>query len=76
MATMVNIWLSELTKLKEKIQLEKKYTKKSNMFLKSRSIQHVEKETSTKPGSMVPVKVEKQVSEETVFGLMDRYAPS
>ncbi|GKC90196.1 hypothetical protein Tco_1150845 [Tanacetum coccineum] len=80
MSTMVNIWLGELTKLREKIQLEKTMMKKANhLFLKSISSKKLEEEeenVTKSASSVVPVTGEKRVSEETIFMLMDRFAPS
>ncbi|GJV46144.1 hypothetical protein Tco_1430680 [Tanacetum coccineum] len=76
MSTMVNIWLGELTKLREKIQLEKTMMKKANhLFLKSISSKKLEEEEENVT-KFVPVTGEKRVSEETIFMLMDRFAPS
>ncbi|GKA40715.1 hypothetical protein Tco_0733308 [Tanacetum coccineum] len=84
MSTMVNIWLGELTKLREKIQLEKTMMKKANhLFLQSISSKKLEEEeeeeeenVTKSASSVVPVTGEKRVSEETIFMLMDRFAPS
>ncbi|PWA58350.1 hypothetical protein CTI12_AA400410 [Artemisia annua] len=80
MSAMVNIWLRELTKLREKIQLEKTAMKKANhLFFKSISTQQHEEEeeyVAKSASSVVPVTAEKRVSEETIFMLMDRFAPS
>lgn len=81
---MVNIWFNELTKLRQTIQMEKSTTKKSSLVLKSRATRVLEEESrtgcsnSSKPGSALPVTglaTENQVSEETIFWLMDRFAP-
>lgn len=79
MTTMVNIWFNELTKLRQKIQVEKTMTRRSNLILKSGAAQKPEEESRTgcsKPGSTLPVMPENnQISEETIFWLMDRFAP-
>ncbi|KAK9056705.1 hypothetical protein SSX86_024067 [Deinandra increscens subsp. villosa] len=68
----------ELTKLREKIQPEKTTTKKSNLVLKSRANQQPEEESATacsKSGSTLPPPENSHVSEETIFWIMDRFAP-
>ncbi|CAH1450366.1 unnamed protein product [Lactuca virosa] len=79
MATMVNVWICELSKLREKIQVEKKKTKQHNLSIKSVSTQQHEEEeeesrtSSAQSASGLPA--EKKLSEETIFWLMDRFAP-
>ncbi|KAL8238241.1 hypothetical protein R6Q59_019322 [Mikania micrantha] len=79
MASMVNLWLTELTKLRQKIQSEKTTMKKSNLILKSVANQRVEEESRnsiSKSSSKLPAPVpENRMTEETVFWLMDRFAP-
>ncbi|KAL4555718.1 hypothetical protein LXL04_038346 [Taraxacum kok-saghyz] len=78
MATMVNIWICELTKLREMIQVKNQKTKRHNLLVKSVSNQQQEEESrtrSTQPPSGLPEVAEKQVSEETIFWIMDRFAP-
>ncbi|KAI3769824.1 hypothetical protein L6452_00937 [Arctium lappa] len=77
MATMVNLWICELTKLRDKIQSEKKQKKQTNLFLKSQQQEEVESTKSrAKSASVLPAATaEKELSEETVFWLMDRFSP-
>ncbi|KAF5758652.1 hypothetical protein HanXRQr2_Chr16g0731681 [Helianthus annuus] len=79
MGSMVNTWLSELTKLRQTIKLEKTTVKKSSLIVKSREAKQLEEESRmscSKSGSTMPVTVsENQASEETIFWLMDRFAP-
>ncbi|KAI3755543.1 hypothetical protein L1987_55346 [Smallanthus sonchifolius] len=83
MSMVVNLWVRELTKLSDKIQLKKK----PNFFLKSQTKTDDQIEghedlaiTMTESGKPASVLLksqatEKEFSEETVFWLMDRFAP-
>ncbi|KAI3708042.1 hypothetical protein L2E82_37049 [Cichorium intybus] len=87
MTTVVNVWMGELTKLTDKIRLNKKQQQRPNFFLRSQNEsddQTEEQEESgitlieaTKPASLLlkSPATEDPLSEETVFWLMDRFAP-
>ncbi|KAI3809818.1 hypothetical protein L1987_19418 [Smallanthus sonchifolius] len=75
MATMVNIWFRELMKHRQMIQLEKTTTKKSSLIFKSRAAQQLEEESRTSCSKSASTLPENQMSEETIFWLMDRFAP-
>ncbi|KAJ9561015.1 hypothetical protein OSB04_006175 [Centaurea solstitialis] len=68
--------------LRDKIQSDNNNKKKQtdNLFLKSQQQKEQEEEEGSrnrigKSASVLPVTVEKEISEETVFWLMDRFAP-
>ncbi|MFS7998509.1 hypothetical protein Hanom_Chr12g01154681 [Helianthus anomalus] len=75
MGSMVNTWLSELTKLRQTIKLEKTTVKKSTLIVKSREAKQLEEESRMSCSTMPVTVSENQASEETIFWLMDRFAP-
>lgn len=89
MSMVVNLWVGELTKLSDKIRLKKNYQPQQlfNIFLKSQTTQNEADdaesgisslEVEKQPVSSVLLKssaTENELSEETVFWLMDRFAP-
>ncbi|MFS7998491.1 hypothetical protein Hanom_Chr12g01154461 [Helianthus anomalus] len=75
MGSMVNTWLSELTKLRQTIKLEKTTVKKSTLIVKSREAKQLEEESRMSCPTMPVTVSENQASEETIFWLMDRFAP-
>lgn len=74
----VNLWMGELTKLTDKIRLQKKHQQLPNFFLKSQNETDDTLMETEKPASSVLLKSsasDNELSEETVFWLMDRFAP-
>ena len=69
MAAVVETWIGELVKLKEKVKVK---TQKP-LFSKAKEEAVEEKEGATKEARMV--QRENMLSETTVFLLMDRFAP-
>ncbi|KAL8195316.1 hypothetical protein R6Q57_025719 [Mikania cordata] len=89
MSMVVNLWIKELTKLSDKIQLKKNHQQLPNFILNSQTTtesadriqQHdvlgITLTDSAKHGSVLlkSPATEKELSEETMFWLMDRFAP-
>ncbi|MFS7920699.1 hypothetical protein Hanom_Chr03g00227871 [Helianthus anomalus] len=86
MSAMVNMWIGELSKLTDKIHLKKNHQQLPNFFIKSQTetddqveehealgITLMESEKAAPVVLKSPATEER--SEETVFWLMDRFAP-
>ncbi|GJW26892.1 hypothetical protein Tco_0040703 [Tanacetum coccineum] len=84
MAMVVNQWMGELAKITDKIMLKQKHQKPFNVFLKSqtnddddvRVVEQAESGTEKTGSALLKANAtENELCEETVFWLMDRFAP-
>ena len=82
MSMVVNLWMEELTKLTDKIRLQKSHQQQNSFFIRSKTTQNESDEEREESGIIQPASVllktpatEDSLPEEMVFWLMDRFAP-